>query len=157
MAHPHAAHGHHITPMKTLLGVISALVFLTLITVFTSRIDLGAFNVPLALAIAITKATLVVMIFMGLKYDNKVNTLVLSIGSVFVVVFLTFTLFDTAFRGDLSNVSPTTIADDERRAQALQAASSTGAAATDTTAAADTSAAAPATADTTATAPAATH
>lgn len=143
MAHSSASHGHHITPMKTLLGVISALVFLTIITVVTSRIDLGVFNVPLALAIAFTKATLVVMIFMGLKYDNKVNTLVLSIGSIFVVVFLAFTLFDTAFRGDLSNVSPTTIADDQRRAQALQAASNAGAATADTTAAA---------ADTTATA-----
>lgn len=99
-------HGHHITPLKTLTKVILALAALTILTVITAEIDLGplhSLHVPLALTIAGAKAYLVVSIFMGLKYDNKVNTLVLTIGIMFVVVFLVFTLFDTAFRGDLDN------------------------------------------------------
>ena len=111
---------HHITPIKTLVLVFAALVALTVITVLTAQVDLGAFNVPLALLIAGTKASLVVAIFMALKYDNKVNTLVFAVGTLFVIVFLVFTLFDTAFRGDLSNTTEGTIMDQNRQEQALQ-------------------------------------
>lgn len=111
----HDAHsGHHITPIKTLVIVFLALVGLTILTVITAKqVDIGALNLPLALLIAGTKATLVVTIFMALKYDNPVNTLILSIGIVIVCIFLVFTLFDTAFRGDLPNVDATSISDSE--------------------------------------------
>lgn len=112
MANAH--HGHHITPMRTLIGVFAGLIVLTILTVITSRIDLGILNVPLALTIAIGKASLVVMFFMALKWDNRVNGIVLLLGVLFVSIFLIFTLFDTAFRGDLSNVDDTTIMDMER-------------------------------------------
>jgi len=81
--------------------VFGALVLLTIITVITARIDIGMFNVPLALAIASTKAFLVISIFMALRYDNRVNSLILAIGSVFVLVFLALTLSDTSLRGFL--------------------------------------------------------
>ena len=109
-------HGHHVIPKKVLFSVFGALVFLTLLTAVTAEyVDLGAFNIPLALAIAGSKAGLVVTFFMALKYDNKVNTLVFMFGGVFVIVFLTFTLFDTAFRGDLGNVGAETISEIDRR------------------------------------------
>lgn len=109
-----AQHGHHVTPKKTLFTVFGALVALTILTGLTAQIDLGVFNIPLALTIAGSKAALVVLFFMALKYDNRVNALVFTLGVVFVVVFLTFTLFDTAFRGDLGNVGTETISDLER-------------------------------------------
>lgn len=147
-AHAHAAEGHvhHITPRSTLLKVFGALVFLTIFTVVSSRIDLGVLNVPLALAIALTKAALVVMFFMALKYDKKVNVLTFTVGTIFVLVFLLFTLFDVAFRGDLGNVSEATITDMLREEELLRGqeagaqAPGGGAAAADTTAA-DTTAA----------------
>ncbi len=104
-----APHGHHITPKSTLIKVFLALVGLTILTVVTAQIHLGPLNVPLALAIAATKAALVVMFFMALKYDSPVNTLVFSVGSIFVLVFLAFTLFDTAFRDDLGAVGNDTV------------------------------------------------
>src|SRR5690606_28138222 len=98
-------HGHHIIPKKALNGDFGALVFLTILTGLTAEfLDIGARTVPLAMAIAASKATLVATFFMALKYDNKVNTLVLMIGIMFVGIFLVFTLFDTVFRGDLGNV-----------------------------------------------------
>ncbi len=100
MAHAEEHH-HHITPKRTLFIVFGVLVVLTIVTAVTAQIDLGGFNVPLALAIAFTKAALVLAIFMALKYDNRVNTLIFSVGVVFVVVFLLITLLDTAFRGAL--------------------------------------------------------
>ncbi|MXW64689.1 MAG: oxidase [Bacteroidetes bacterium SB0662_bin_6] len=105
--------GHHITPRKTLLKVFVALVALTALTALTAQIDIGAFNIPLALAIAGTKALLVVLFFMALKYDKPVNALFFGLGILFVVVFLTFTLFDTAFRGDLGNVGEEAILNTE--------------------------------------------
>ena len=132
-----AHHGHYIIPIKVLGTVFGVLVFLTVFTVITARIDLGAMNVPLALAIATTKALLVVAFFMALKYDNKVNTLVFSIGAVFVLVFLAFTLADTALRGSLGITEAGTVADQQRAEEALRArepAAATATVAPDTTA-----------------------
>lgn len=109
-----AQHGHHITPKRTLLIVFGTLILLTIITGLTAQLDLGVLNVPLALAIASSKAALVALFFMALKYDNPVNGLAFSLGVVFVSVFLIFTLFDTIFRGDLGNVGTETISDIER-------------------------------------------
>lgn len=111
-------HGHHITPVKTLVLVFAALVFFTVLTVVLAQFHFGALEVPIALGIALIKATLVVMIFMALKWDNRVNATVLAVGVLFVLVFISFTLMDTEFRGDLSNTTEMTIMDAERAAQA---------------------------------------
>ena len=123
MAHSsqHHDHGHHIIPIKVLGTVFGVLVFFTVITVITSQIDLGGMNVPLALAIALTKAFLVVAFFMALKYDNAVNTLIFSVGIVFVLVFLAITLTDTALRGSLGIMDKETVADQLRAEEALRA------------------------------------
>lgn len=115
------SHGHHITAFRTLLGTFAALVVLTIVTVVTSQIDLGGLNVPLALSIAAGKASLVIAFFMALKYDNKVNFLVLLVGVVMVIVFVVFTLFDTAFRGDLGNVDSATVDERNREEEVLRA------------------------------------
>lgn len=108
-------HEHHIVPLKLLWGIFGSLVFLTVFTVLTAKyVDIGPLNLPLAIAIALTKASLVVTFFMALKWDNQVNVLVFVLGCVFVVVFITFTLFDTAYRGDIGNVGTETISDIER-------------------------------------------
>ena len=113
---------HHIIPVSLLAKVFGALVFLTVLTVVTAEyVDLGPLNVPLALAIAAAKASLVVTFFMALKYDKRVNTLVFSVGAIFVVVFLSFTLLDTTYRGDLGNVSRESTFEQERRAERIQA------------------------------------
>ncbi len=107
------AHGHHILSTRTLATVFGGLVFLTVVTVVTSRVDLGVMNVPLALFIASIKALLVIGFFMALKYDNRVNALVFAIGALFVLVFLSLTLLDTNFRGDLPNTTRGTIMEQE--------------------------------------------
>src|SRR5690554_5508776 len=119
--HPREEHGHHVIPLKTLLMVFGALVFLTIFTVISAQWDLGPLNVPLAFLIATTKATLVVAVFMALKYDNKVNTLVFFFGVLFVLLFLSGTLFDAVFRGDVGNVDSETISDRERMEEELRA------------------------------------
>ncbi|MDA0873831.1 MAG: cytochrome C oxidase subunit IV family protein, partial [Bacteroidetes bacterium] len=111
-------HGHHIVSVKTLVLVFLALVFLTVLTVVLAQFHFGALEVPIAMTIALIKASLVVMIFMALKWDNRVNATVLAVGALFVLVFISFTLLDTEFRGDLSNTTEMTIMDQERALQA---------------------------------------
>jgi cytochrome c oxidase subunit 4 len=112
-------HGHHIVPVKMLLAVIGILVFLTILTVALAQVELGIFEVPVALSIALTKAGFVVMIFMALKWDNKVNATILAVGVLCVLIFISFILIDTEFRGDLSNTTEATIMDEQRMEQTL--------------------------------------
>ncbi|PSR00332.1 MAG: oxidase [Bacteroidetes bacterium QS_9_68_14] len=117
----HTEHdSHHIIPMKTLLRVFGGLVVLTILTVAVAQLDLGVLDLPVALGIAGMKSALVVLFFMALKYDRGVNSMVFTIGTVFVVIFLFFTSLDVASRGDLSNVADETISAQERRAEQLR-------------------------------------
>jgi caa(3)-type oxidase, subunit IV len=117
--------GPHIVPKSVLLKVFGGLVLLTIVTVGAAYIPLGPLTVPVAIGIAVAKASLVVLFFMHLKYDNPVNALTFTIGTIFVVVFITITLLDTAFRGDLGNVDSQTVQEiqaEQERAQQRQEA-----------------------------------
>ncbi|PQJ35725.1 oxidase [Salinibacter sp. 10B] len=111
---------HHVLPKDTLFKVFGGLIVLTALTVGVAYVPLGPLGVPVAIGIAAAKATLVVLFFMALKYDNPVNALTFTIGIIMVVVFITFTMFDTAFRGDLGNVTPQTVQEIEREQEAAQ-------------------------------------
>ena len=70
----------------------------TYLTVQAAFLDLGAFNTPIALAIAVTKATLVVLYFMHVKYSPRLTRLVV-IGSVFwLAILLVMTFGDYVTR-----------------------------------------------------------
>ncbi len=88
-------HGTHVMPVRVLVGVTGTLMILTALTVATSRIDLGDWNVVLALAIAYTKAALVALFFMHLKYENRFLLVVLGAAALFAVLFVAFVVFDT--------------------------------------------------------------
>lgn len=121
MAEGHEHHGHHIIPLKVYWGVFGALIFFTVVTVLTAYLDLGALNVPLALAIAGAKATLVVMFFMALKYDKKVNVMIFSVGLLFVIVFIGFILLDTEFRGAFDPIQEGTVMEKQATEAELEA------------------------------------
>lgn len=92
-----ASEGHapHALPKSALLGTGFALLVLTAVTVAVARVDLGSLNVVIALAVATTKASLVALFFMHLKYEDRFQTVVL-VASIFFVVFLAaFVVFDT--------------------------------------------------------------
>ncbi|MBI5267625.1 MAG: cytochrome C oxidase subunit IV family protein, partial [candidate division Zixibacteria bacterium] len=48
--------------------------------------------------VAAVKATLVLLFFMHLKYDNKLYAFAFLISIAFLAVFITFTLLDTLYR-----------------------------------------------------------
>jgi cytochrome c oxidase subunit 4 len=95
---PHAAaeaQAPHALPARVLLGTAAALIALTVVTVVTSRVDLGPMNVVLALAIAALKASLVAMFFMHLRYEHRFQSVVFLGALFFVVLFVGFVVFDT--------------------------------------------------------------
>ena len=62
----HQEHAHHIVGPLVYVVILIALLIGTALTVWASFIDLGFWNPIIALAIATTKATLVVLFFMFL-------------------------------------------------------------------------------------------
>lgn len=83
---------------KALAAVLVTLLLLTVVTVAVSYVDLGFFNVPVALGVACLKVTLVLLFFMHLKYEGPI--IVFSfIGTVtFLIIMIGFTFWDVAFR-----------------------------------------------------------
>ena len=74
---------------------------LTLVTVLAAYVNLGLFNPVVAMAIAIFKATLVVLYFMHVKYSSRLTKLVVLTGIFFLVILLGETMMDYASRGFL--------------------------------------------------------
>ncbi len=100
----HARTDDHVTPLKIYLGTGSALLILTAVTVAVSRINLGGWNVVVALGIATLKASLVALFFMHLLYDKKIYLTIFLISIVFLGVFLILTMFDTMERGTVYEI-----------------------------------------------------
>ena len=95
---------NHIIPLKIYIIVFFSLLLLTGLTVIAAQIDLGSFNIILALFIATIKSSLVLLFFMHLYYDNKVN-MALIIGSVlFLAIFIGLTMIDVTRRQDIYDI-----------------------------------------------------
>ena len=75
-------------------GVFLALMVLTAVTVWVSRIDLGAMNVPVAMAVAIIKATLVILFFMHVLHSTRLTWVVVISAFLWLGVLFVLTLSD---------------------------------------------------------------
>jgi len=92
----HAAHGPgHVVPLRLLVGVLVALLVLTVVTVAVTWVDLGPLNLVVALVIALIKASLVGLYFMHLRWDRPFNAIVLITSLALVVLFVAFALIDS--------------------------------------------------------------
>lgn len=98
--HDHdGSHGHsglaHPVPMGILLATFGGLMVLTFITVAATWVDLGSFNIWLALFIAVIKASLVGLYFMHLRWDSPFNSIVLIASLFFVAIFIGIAVLDS--------------------------------------------------------------
>ena len=91
----HGAAHAHVLPPRVLLGTAAALLALTAVTVASAQVDLGRLNVAVALAIAASKAALVALFFMHLKYQQRFLAVVLGAAVAFAVLMVSFVVFDT--------------------------------------------------------------
>jgi cytochrome c oxidase subunit 4 len=97
----HLVHASHVGRYAVIWVALSAL---TLLTWGLSRFHFpGAAGVAVALAIAITKGTLVALFFMHLWDQAGANRVVFVTSLVFVLLLITLTLLDNATRFPLAN------------------------------------------------------
>lgn len=89
---------HDPLPAKVYVGVLASLGLLTFITVWIAQFDFGVWTVPIAMLIATTKASLVIMYFMNLKQDGGMNAVAFFAGFFFLVIFAIPTLWDRETR-----------------------------------------------------------
>lgn len=89
---------HHVLSYKQLALVLVALLVLTVVTVAVSYVDLGFLNVPVALGIACTKVTFVLLFFMHLRYEGPIINISFISTVTFLIIMIGFTFWDVAFR-----------------------------------------------------------
>ena len=92
----------HIVPKHVYYTIFGILMICTYLTVQMAFLDLGVLNVVAALAIAVFKATLVVLYFMHVKYSTRLTWAVVVGGIFWLGILLVLTLSDYLTRSWLT-------------------------------------------------------
>lgn len=84
----------HILPLWQLAAVLGVLLVLTFLTVAATWVNLGEWNVVIAIGIAGLKATLVGAFFMHLYWDSRFNAAAILSAVAFVVLLIVLCSID---------------------------------------------------------------
>jgi cytochrome c oxidase subunit 4 len=90
---------HPITPVRTYVATFVALLCLTGLTYLVAIHDFGMLNTPIALAVALLKASLVVIYFMGLRYNTPLTKVTAVAGLFWLMIMFGITMSDYLTRG----------------------------------------------------------
>jgi cytochrome c oxidase subunit IV len=85
---------HAHPTVKLYLLIISILMVLTCATWAIAFKDLGIWNPVVALAIACTKAVLVILFFMHVYYSSKLTKVTVAAGFFWLLIMITLSLSD---------------------------------------------------------------
>jgi len=93
----------HVVPVKLYLLVFAALLVLTALTVAASFYDLGGgrlhyANAVVAITIAVTKASLVVLYFMHVRWSSRLTWVFVGAGVFWLLILIVLTLSDVFTR-----------------------------------------------------------
>jgi cytochrome c oxidase subunit IV len=91
--------GPHIAPMRMYVAIVSLLFLMTAITVGAAFIELGPLGTPVALAIAIFKASMVVLFFMHVRYNTPLMWVFAGAGFFWLLIMFSLTMQDYMTRG----------------------------------------------------------
>ena len=89
----------HVAPKSMYYAVFAALMVGTALTVLVAFYDLGAMNNVLMLGIAMTKALLVILFFMHVRWATRLTWVVAASGFVWLVILFGITMSDYLTRG----------------------------------------------------------
>src|SRR3954466_6089755 len=89
----------HIDSAKSYVLVFLGLIVLTVVTTAVAFVDLGAFSVVVALAIACCKMLLVTLFFMHVRHSRRLTKLVLLGALLWLAILIGLTLTDFVTRG----------------------------------------------------------
>jgi len=94
----HGAHAH-IAPPSMYYKVFFALIIGTVLTVAAAKVDMGPLNNVVMLLIAATKATLVILFFMHVRWSSRLTWLVVASGFFWLLILFGITMTDYLTRG----------------------------------------------------------
>ena len=92
----------HVTPIRVYLAIFGALMVGTALTVWAAFLELGPFNDIVAMAIAASKATLVVLYFMHVRHSTRLTKITVVAGFLWLAILIALTLSDYFTRGFLA-------------------------------------------------------
>jgi cytochrome c oxidase subunit 4 len=90
---------HHAVSPRLYLLVFASLMVLTFVTVAASRYDFGEGNTIVAVAIAVLKASLVVLFFMHVKYSSRLVQLIMAAAFLWLALLISGGFADYVTRG----------------------------------------------------------
>jgi cytochrome c oxidase subunit 4 len=88
----------HAGAIKWYFGVFGVLMVGTILTYYAAFQDLGIWNTPVALFIAVVKAVCVVLIFMHVKDSSKLTKITVVAGLFWLMILFFLTMVDFASR-----------------------------------------------------------
>jgi cytochrome c oxidase subunit 4 len=88
----------HIVPKSTYFKIFVCLAVLMVVTVGAAEIHLGYFNTPIAMLIALAKATLIVLFFMHVRYASPLVRVFAAGGFVWLAIMFLFTFAEVLTR-----------------------------------------------------------
>src|SRR5690349_20759055 len=89
----------HVAPKSMYIGIWIALMIGTALTVGAAEVDLGALNNIVMLLIACTKAALVILFFMHVRWSTRLTWVVAASGFVWLLILFGLTMQDYLTRG----------------------------------------------------------
>ena len=89
----------HIASTRLYYAVFFALIVGTILTYLAALVDFGFFNNVVMLAIALAKAGLVILFFMGVRWSSRLTWVVAGSGFFFLLIMFSITMSDYLSRG----------------------------------------------------------
>jgi len=100
----HIAPESHVVPISLYVAIWAALMVGTGLTVFAASVELGIFNIVVALLIATIKGTLVVLFFMHLRYSTKLTMITVVAAIFFLLIMFSLSMTDYLTRAWSTNI-----------------------------------------------------
>ena len=85
---------HHVTNKSVYFTIFFLLMVLTALTTGIAFVNLGVMNTPVALGIAVCKATLVILYFMHVRWSPRLTWIVILTAFSFLGVMFVMTFSD---------------------------------------------------------------
>ena len=89
----------HIAPKSMYYMVFGALILGTILTVAAAKVDMGALNNIVMIAIACTKASLVILFFMHVRWSSRLTWVVAMAGFFWLLILFGVGMSDYMSRG----------------------------------------------------------
>ena len=96
--HEHEGVLGHVVPIRVYLVIFATLLVFTAATTGAAYVDLGRLNVVIMLGIAVTKALLVILYFMHVRWSTRLMQIVVASGFAFFALLVLLTMADVVTR-----------------------------------------------------------